>query len=125
MKHDPNVTATTIQQFIQDHGTAAFHQTNDDHNLITTPLHILTRYNGFARDDTIIACFGANPSALFIRDRERLTPLDNLWNENRVDAIVDVMQDLCMNSPLVKNHEDAVIGSDFKRRNIHTCGRQP
>jgi len=116
---DPDVTATTIQQFIQDHGTAAFHQNNDDHNLITTPLHILTRYNGFARDDTIIACFGANPAALFIRDREGLTPLDNLWNESRLDVMVDVMQDLCMNHRLVKNHEDAVIGNDCKKRKIH------
>ena len=93
---DPDVAAAMIRQFIQNHGTAAFYQTDDDHGL--TPLHILTRYNVFATDDTIIACFGANPSALFMRDRDDLTPLKNLWNDgSRVDAIVHLMQDLCVN----------------------------
>jgi len=92
---DPDVTAAMIQQFIEVHGTAAFYQTDNDHGL--TPLHILTCYNGFAADHTIMTCFSANPAALFIRDRKRLTPLDNLWNESRVDMIVHLMQDLCVN----------------------------
>merc|ERR1712038_1676046 len=100
---DPDVTAATIQQFTQDHGTAAFYQTDNDHGL--TPLHILTRYNGFASDDAIISCFGANPAALFIRDGEGLTPLEHLWNVSRVDMIVHFMQDLCVNYQRT-NHED-------------------
>ena len=49
-----------------------------------------------------MACFDANPSALFLRDGEGLTPLQNLWNESRVDVIVHFMQDLCV-SVVVRN----------------------
>merc|ERR1712038_2211532 len=112
---DPDVTAASIQEFIQDHGTAAFHQTDDDHGL--TPLHILTRYNGFAANDAIMACFSANPAALFIRDREGLTPLQNLWNGSRVDVIVHFVQDLCVNHRRI-NHQDAgiAVGNDENRK---------
>jgi len=37
---DPDVTTAMIQEFTQVHGTAALHQTDDDHGL--TPLHVLT-----------------------------------------------------------------------------------
>ena len=116
LRDDPDVTSAMIQEFMQDHGTAAFYQTDDDHGL--TPLHILTRYNAFASDDVIMACFGDNPSALFICDREGLTPLQNLWNGSRVDMIIHFMQDLCVNHGRTNREvADIAVGDDKKRKN--------
>ena len=96
-----------ILRSIQDHGTAAFHQTDDDHDL--TPLHILTRYNGFASDDVIIACFAANPMALFAMDTNGGTPLDDLWKDSKIDVIVQMMQVLCIMNHNRRVHVDNTI----------------
>jgi len=92
---NPDVTTFMIRAFIQEHSTAPFHQSHGSHGLL--PLHIMTRYNANAEDDVILACFGANPHALFAVDEEGLTPLDYLrsqksYNGNsRVDTIVDLI----------------------------------
>lgn len=110
---DPYANSQLIQQFVRDHGTAAFHQIDDEHGF--TPLHILTRYNGFASDDMVLACFGANPSAIFVPDKKGLTPLDNLWNEGRVDIMVHLMRDwLCVHQYV--NHGVPGTMSNRKRK---------
>ena len=52
----------------RDHSSKFFRDEflNADEYNYCTPLHILTGYNGFAEDNTIIACFNASPMALFI-----------------------------------------------------------
>ncbi len=73
---NPNVTANLVRSFVDDYGTDAFSETDDNYGF--TPLHILTRFNGFATQDTTIACFEANPRALNASDDTGFTPLDNL-----------------------------------------------
>ncbi len=73
---NPNVTSNLVRSFVDDYGTEAFSETDDNYGF--TPLHILTRYNGFATQDTTIACFEANPRALNASDDTGFTPLDNL-----------------------------------------------
>ncbi len=92
---DPNVTVSMIQNIKRKHGTIAFHQTDGSFGL--TPLHIVTGVNTFVDEDVIIACFDANPSALFLDDTKGCTPLDHLWTDSQVDTIVHLMQDLCIN----------------------------
>ncbi len=60
--NDPNVTVSMIQKIRKEHGTIAFHKTDDKFGL--TPLHGVTSVDTFADKDVIIACFDASPSAL-------------------------------------------------------------
>ncbi len=72
---NPDVNPQRICMFIEEHGTDPFFQTDDTYGF--APLHILTHYNGFASEETILACAKLNPSALFSSDGAGFTPVDN------------------------------------------------
>ena len=95
---DPFVTAQMILDFIQEHGTRAFYQPDDDDDDADglLPLHILVHYNEFAGNDAIMTCFDANPSALLSPDAEGVSPLDLLWIGHRFDNMKNLIQDLCV-----------------------------
>ncbi len=113
---DPDVTAKTIRNFVEECGTTAFYLT-DDRNHYVTPLHILTHINAcYVADDAIIACYDANPEVLFSPDATGLTPLDYLWEHSKVNVIMHLMQDLCINRYNDMNHE-ILCGNGRRKRN--------
>ena len=93
---NPNVNSETVIDYIRRNGTINFFFGNRHHEI--TPLHVVTRFNPFVRDDVILACFDANPSALVYKDVDGIKPLDCLWSRsdrNMFDAISQMMIDLC------------------------------
>ncbi len=79
---DPNVTPTAINALQGvNNNNPAFRAADLYRGVL--PLHILTRYNPFACNDTITACYDAYPEALFVADEDGLTPLDNLLHSTR------------------------------------------
>lgn len=92
---DPGITAQMIYGFIQEHGTKPFYRIDDGHQL--TPLHILAHFNAYAGVDAIVTCYDANPGALFTSDSAGMTPLDYLWADGKLDTIMYLMRDMCIN----------------------------
>ncbi len=96
MYTNPDVTVSMIYEIREEKSsTSIFHETNGKFDL--SPLHIVTGIDTFAGKDAIVACFNANPGALFIENTKRCTPLHYFWANNRVDTIVHLMHDLCIN----------------------------
>ncbi len=83
---NPDVTAQRIYIFIEEHGTDPVFHTDDTYGF--TPLHILTHYNGFASEDTVMACAKLNPGAIFSSDRTGFTPVDNLCTDKLCNSCI-------------------------------------
>eukprot|EP00553_Chaetoceros_curvisetus_P002703 CAMPEP_0204625878 /NCGR_PEP_ID=MMETSP0717-20131115/11511_1 /ASSEMBLY_ACC=CAM_ASM_000666 /TAXON_ID=230516 /ORGANISM="Chaetoceros curvisetus" /LENGTH=107 /DNA_ID=CAMNT_0051641665 /DNA_START=406 /DNA_END=729 /DNA_ORIENTATION=+ len=97
MDTNPDVTVSMIHEIREDYGTSVFHETYGKFGL--SPLHIVTGIDTFAGKDAIVACFNAYPGALFLENTKGCLPLHYLWANNRVDTIVHLMHDLCINRP--------------------------
>ena len=93
---NPNVNSDAVDNYISENGTIEFFYGNRHHEI--TPLHVVTKFNPFVRDDVILACFDANPSALVYKDMDGIKPLDCLWlrsDRNMFNVISQMMIDLC------------------------------